>query len=264
MAEVDTSFYRPLLAPQSQSPLEILRMIGQANANRQFDQEYSARQAIGDAWKNRTLPDGSVDYSGVQGDIARNGGFLAGEGLGQAIRNSSAATDLKSKHQQILRQNFGALAAKPNVTDSDIAQAAVGSSAQGVPGQVVQDYAATMPREKDAAKRKEWLVTQQNRAQSPETIAQGTEGPIDDSGVRPQISQGRAGYERAGVGTSPGGLRTNLPIGEGAALERSAADITALRSKNTSLSERYERDRRPNPLAQGGWRQGIWSGDSRN
>jgi hypothetical protein len=235
MADV-ANVYQPLQAPQQQqlSPLAVLQMIGQMNANRQFEQEYSARQAIGDAWKNRTRPDGSTDYSGVQGDIARNGGFLAGEGLSQAIRNSSAATDLQSKHQQIMRQNFGSLAAKPNVTDADIAQAAVASSAQGVPGQVVQDYAATMPREKDAARRKEWLVTQQNRAQSPETIASGTEGPIDPSGVRPQISQGQAGYERAGVGTSPGGMRTNLPIGSGAALERSAADITALRSKNTS------------------------------
>jgi hypothetical protein len=235
MADV-ANVYQPLQAPQQQQlgPLQVLQMLGALNANRQFEQEYSARQAIGDAWKNRTRPDGSTDYSGVQGDIARNGGFLAGEGLNQAIRNASESTDLKSKHQQIMRQNFGVLAAKPKVDDTDIAQAAVASSAQGVPGQVVQDYAATMPREKDAAKRKEWLVTQQNRAQSPETIAGGTEGPIDPSGVRPQISQGQAGYERAGVGTSPGGMRTNLPIGSGAALERSAADITALRSKNTS------------------------------
>jgi len=50
----------------------------------------------------------------------------------------------------------------------------------------------------------------------------------------PQISEGQAAYQRAGVGASPGGMRTTLPIGEGAALERSAADITTLRSKNTS------------------------------
>jgi hypothetical protein len=236
MADVNTQIYQPLQAPQQQpmTPLSVLQMIGQINTNRLFDQEYSARQNIGQAYHDNTLPGGNINEPGLRTQIGQTGGFRAGEGLQQANANSSSDVDLKSKHQQIMRHNFGALAAKPNVTDADIAQAAVASSAQGVPGQVVQDYAATMPREKDAAKRKEWLVTQQNLAQSPETIARGTEGPIDNSGVRPQISEGQAGYQR--VAPSPGGvgMRTTLPIGSGAALERSAADITALRSKNTS------------------------------
>jgi hypothetical protein len=237
MAEVNTALYAPLQFPQQQvmSPLDTLLLIGQMRSNQIQQQEFEGRQNIGAAYQRRTLPNGDIDAPGLRSDIGRTAGFLAGEGLQQAT--ASADLGLKSSYLQAMRQRFGALASKPNVTDDDIASAKVDLGAQGVPGILVRDYASSIPRvrsAKDQNARQQWFVTQSNLARPASEIAGGTEGPIDPSGVRPQISEGRAAYERAGVGANPGGMRTNLPIGSGAALERSAADITALRSKNTS------------------------------
>jgi len=62
MGQVDTSFYRPLQAPAQQSPLELLQMLGQA-------QNYQARQAIGEAYRRNTLPNGEINVPGLRSDI---------------------------------------------------------------------------------------------------------------------------------------------------------------------------------------------------
>ena len=109
MADVNTQIYQPLQAPQQQpmTPLSVLQMIGQMNTNRLFDQEYSARQNIGQAYHDNTLPGGNINEPGLRTQIGQTGGFRAGEGLQQATANSSADVDLKSKHQQIMRHNLG-------------------------------------------------------------------------------------------------------------------------------------------------------------
>jgi hypothetical protein len=238
---VATDIYRPLQSPQQQQmqPADVVRLIGGMQENQIRQRSMDALQAIGGAYNRNVSPTGDINVSGLRSDIARNGGVLAGEGLNQATANSDADLRLRSGWQQTLRGIYGQLATLPNITDDHLAAAKVSAAGAGVPPGVIQQFVATMPRvrsTKDENARRQWLVTQGNLAQNPETIAQGTEGPIDASGVRPQISRGRAAYEMAGAGSAPGqpGMRTNLPIGSGPALERSAADITALRSKNTS------------------------------
>ena len=229
VGQVNMSSYQPLAPPPQQNPLQLLQLLAGA-------QEYRARQAIGNAYRDNTGPDGEINVPGLRSQIGQTGGFLAGQGLQQATANSAADLGLKTSYLQALRQRYGALASKPNVTDEDFAQAKVDLGAQGVPGGVIQQYDSMRPSVKDQAKLRQHLVTQSNLSQNPETTAQGTEGPIDASGVRPQISRGRAAYEMAGVGSAPGqpGMRTNFRLARGHALEKSAADITALRSKNTS------------------------------
>ena len=231
MTDVSTQIYQPFQANQQQlNPLQVLQMIGQINSNRLFEQEIQSRQAIGDAYRNSVDPTtGQLDTDKLQ-RLTPLTGYHAPEAVRQGIAASTETTGLKSTYQQILRQTFGALASKPTITDQDISAAMVDAGRQGVPGGFIQSYLSSMPQ----GNRRTWAVTQQNLSQNPETIAQGTEGPIDASGVRPQITRGRAAYEMASAGASPGGMRTTLPIGEGDALARSAADITALRSKNTS------------------------------
>jgi hypothetical protein len=234
VGSVSTDIYRPLQAPQNQAmqPLDVIRLIGGLQENQLRQNNLDALQGIGGAYQRNVSPTGDIDVGALRGDIARNGGVLAGQGLSQATANADADMRLRAGWQQTLRGVYGQLATQPNVTDDDLAAAKVAAAGAGVPPGLIQQYTATMPRAGKAFR--SWATTQSNLARSPSEIAGGTEGPIDESGVRPQISEGRAAYERAGVGASPGGMRTNLPVGEAAALERSAADITALRSKNTS------------------------------
>jgi hypothetical protein len=241
VGQVSTNIYQPLQPPNQgqMQPLDVIRMIGGLQENQIRQRNMDALQGIGGAYNRNISPTGDINVSGLRSDIARNGGVLAGEGLSQATANSDADLKLRSSWQQTLRGIYGQLGTQPSVTDDDLAAAKVAAAGAGIPPAAIQQFVSTMPRaksSKDVNARRQWLVTQGNLAQNPETVAQGTEGPIDASGVRPQISRGRAAYEMAGVGSAPGqpGMRTNLPVGSGAALERSAADITALRSKNTS------------------------------
>jgi hypothetical protein len=43
------------------NPLQVLQMLSVANQHRNFEQEYSARQPIGQAYKDRVSPTGEVD-----------------------------------------------------------------------------------------------------------------------------------------------------------------------------------------------------------
>lgn len=232
MADVNTAIYQPLQAPQQQQlgPLQILQMISSLNQAKLFEQEFQARQNIGEAYRQNTLPNGEINAPGLRTQIGQTGGFHAGEGLSQATANSAADAGLKSTYQQILRQTFGALSSKPVITDQDISAAKADAARQGVPGAFIQDYLADMPRArstKEQGARKEWAVTQSNLARGPEAIAGGTAGPVDEGGVRPDISQGEAAYRRAGVNpeapvaTQPGqtGMRTELPAGAKTRLE---------------------------------------------
>lgn len=215
MADVNTGMYQPLAAPQQQmSPLQALQLIGQLNANKLFNQEFEARQAIGNAYRANTGTNGEINTPGLRTDLGRNGGFLAGEALAQGIANSSADADLKSKYQQILRSTFGQLATKSLVTPQDISSAKADAARQGVPGAFIQDFASTMPQGKEA---KDWLVTQSNLARGPEAVA----APVTVPGPRGtpyQISEGAASRGRA-----EGGLQTGMAPGFTAAQEATGA-----------------------------------------
>lgn len=213
MTEVNTAIYSPLQAPQQQQlqPLQILQMIGQLNANKLFEQEYTARQNIGQAYHDNTGPNGEINAPGLRSQIGQTGGFHAGEALGQATGNSDADVKLKSTYAQILRQNFGQLATKPLITDADISSAKAAAAAQGIPGAAIQDFVSTLPR--DPAKRKDWAVDQSNLARGPEAIATGKAVP-GPSGESVEIPEGTASRVR-----SSGGLPTSLSPGVAGSFE---------------------------------------------
>ena len=193
---VSTDIYRPLQAPQSQAmtPLDAVRLIGGLQENQIRQRNLDALQAIGGAYSRNVSPTGDMDVSGLRSDIARNGGVLAGEGLSQATANSDADLKLRSSWQQTLRGIYGQLSTQTNVSDDALAAAKVAAAGAGVPPGVIQNFTSTMPRvqsAKDQNARRQWLVTQSNLARSPSEIAQGTEGPIDASGVRRKSRKGK-------------------------------------------------------------------------
>jgi hypothetical protein len=98
--QVDTSFYRPLQAPQQQqiTPLDALKILGQLRENQILQQTFEARQAIGNAYRDNTGDNGEINAPGLRSQIGRTGGFLAGEGLSQATSNSDADLRLKSAY----------------------------------------------------------------------------------------------------------------------------------------------------------------------
>lgn len=208
MADI-MNVYQPLQTPQ-QNPLQVLQMLGALNQAKLFNQEYQARQAIGNAYRANTGDNGELNTPGLRSQIGQTGGFLAGEGLSQATANSSADAALKSTYQQILRQTFGQLATKPVITDEDISIAKADAARQGVPGSFIQDYAATIPMggtRKGQAATKDWAVTQSNLARGPEAIATPTTipGPHAEPIAIPAGTASRI--------MSNGGLQTGMPPG---------------------------------------------------
>jgi hypothetical protein len=224
MPDVNTGMYQPLIAPQQPAlgPLQVLQLIGQLNQNKLFEQTYNARQAIGKAYENNTLPNGDLNAPGLRTDIGRTGGFLAGEGLGQATQNSEADVRLKSSYAGVLRQIFGQLSTKAVITPQDIATAKAAAAAQGVPGGVIQDFAASIPR--NSKEWKDFAVTQSNLARGPEAIAGGVTVPAGPRAIPTQIPEGQAARIRASgglqTGTEPGfaEAQTATGAGSGAAL----------------------------------------------
>lgn len=209
MADVNTAIYQPLQAPQQQQlgPLQVLQMIGQLNSNKLFQQEFQARQAIGQAYQDNTGPNGEINTPGLRTQIGQTGGFHAGEGLSQATANSASDAGLKSTYQTILRQTFGQLATKPVITDQDISTAKADAARQGVPGAFIQDYAATIPMGGRKGALKDWAVSQSNLARGPEAIS----APVtvqSPQGQSVQYPEGMASRVRAS-----GGLPTSLPPG---------------------------------------------------
>src|ERR1700757_1566494 len=115
---VNTDIYRPFQPqPQQMQPLDMIRLIGGLQENQNRQRNMDALQSIGQAYNRNVSPTGEIDVPGLRSDIARNGGVLAGEGLGQATANSDADLKLRSGWQQTLRGIYGQFANQPNVTD---------------------------------------------------------------------------------------------------------------------------------------------------
>jgi hypothetical protein len=236
MPDVDTSFYKPLQFQQQMGPLEMLQALGSINQSRLFQQEYSARQAIGNAYRDNTGPNGEINTPGLRTQIGQTGGFRAGEGLQQATQNSSADVGLKTSYQQILRGIFGQLATNAVITPEHIAAAKVAAGAQGVPSGVIQQFTASMPRvnsTKDQNKLKDWSASQANLATGPTATTSLVSGPINEqTGVRPLIPAGSAVRQAA-----TGGIVPDLPIGEAKSREASTDTAIALRNRNSHYAE---------------------------
>jgi hypothetical protein len=213
VGQVNTNLYQPLQPPNQgqMQPLDVIRMIGGLQENQIRQRNMDALQGISGAYSRHVSPTGETDVPGLRGDIARNGGVLAGEGLSQATANSDAEMRLRSGWQQTLRGIYGQLATQPDVTDDDLSAAKVAAAGADVPPGVIQQFVSTMPRvksAKDQDARRQWFLTQSNLARGPETTAVGVTVP-GPKGENRQISAGTAARGMA----QPGGLQTGMPPG---------------------------------------------------
>ena len=177
---------------QQMQPLDVVRLIGGLQENQIRQRNMDALQAIGGAYSRNVSPTGDINVAGLRGDIARNGGVLAGEGLSQATANSDADLKLRSGWQQTLRGIYGQLATLPNVTDDHLAQAKVDAAGAGVPPAAIQQFVSTMPRASNQKALKNWATTQSLNASGPTATTSLTSGPVNEqTGVRPLDSSRR-------------------------------------------------------------------------
>jgi hypothetical protein len=224
--QVDTSFYRPFQPPPQQNLLQLLQIAGMAR-------ELQSRQSIGDAYSSSVDPaTGELDYSKLRTALPQTG-FYAPEAVAQGIANSSAAAARDTGYQQTLRGVFSQFATQPTVTDLDLANAKQRAAASGVPGGVINSYAASMPPLSDQKGIKNWAVTQANTSAGPASTTTLVPGAVNEqTGVRPMIPAGSAVRQAAA-----GGLVPELPLGEAKSREASTDTAIALRARNANYAQ---------------------------
>lgn len=156
---VDTSIYANVNPPQP-NPLTMAGQVASfqnaLNQNRLFQQQNSARQAIGQAYQAATDPTtGQLDNNKFSASVAGNpdAAYLAGEATQQNLTNQTAQTELKTKQLQLAHQQysgvanaFGTLAANPNVGYKDFISMGGDLISQGlVDPKVVATELANLP-----------------------------------------------------------------------------------------------------------------------
>jgi hypothetical protein len=246
MADVDTSIYKSLGANnQAMSPLQVLQLITQSNANKLFQQTYDARQGIADAYKNNVDENGNLDTRGLQRAVATQGGFLAPEAVGQGITNSTAQFANQEQQQKYLQSTIGSLTALPNPTIRDVNNWAVNVARNtNAPPEMIQglvDGAYSAGNDPKALKK--YLATQGIFSLGTQALA-GQSGPPTEAGAPTQISTGEAILRRAGVGPQssqgvappvttgqPTGMVTGMAPGFQAAAGPSGALMGAARAR---------------------------------
>jgi hypothetical protein len=207
VTDTDTSFYKPNPANTAMTPLQVLQLVGAANQNKLFNQTYDARQAIGNAYKANVDPNGNVDQRGLIHDIAGTGGFLAGEGIGQAQGNVGTQFANQQNQQKYLQSTLGSLAALPNPTMRDINNWAVSVARNtNAPPEMIQslvDGANAIGNDPKALKK--YIATQGIFSLGNAALG-GEAGPPTAGGAPTQISTGEAILRRGGVGPATTGL----------------------------------------------------------
>jgi hypothetical protein len=207
------------------TPTGVVGLVNGINQSRLFQQEYSARQGIADAYRDSTDPTtGVIDQQGLSARLARSG-FGAGEALHQGAVNAATQLDLQTRRTQYLRDSIGAIADKPNPTKADVVGLGVSihRNVPSLPEEAIQGFIDNAPE--NPRELKKYLVTQRNLAVGSAGLMPSVPGTVNPrTGVAPMVSQGQANYQNAGVGegqpTNNGpGRVTALPIGSGSAME---------------------------------------------
>jgi hypothetical protein len=211
MPDVDTSFYKPLVAPQQQqiNPMQALDMIGALTRNHIMQQELQSRQAVGDIYKQSVDENGNLDTDKLS-RLAPTTGWYAPEATRAATDNASALTDLFAKYQQPLNGIFGDLSTKASITPQDIAERMTLAAGRHIPGKVVQQYLSSLPSLDNQKAVKDWTATRANLASGPQmstTLEGGNVNP--QTGVRPLVPAG-SNVRQAVTG---GGIIPELPNG---------------------------------------------------
>lgn len=255
MAEIDTSIYKqnPIQPVRPLDPMQAIQMLGGLNQNALFQQTYQARQGVGDAYKDYARHNDPVL---LQRDIATKGGFEAGPAVGQAVSNSQSQFKQQVDQANYLRSTVAALAAKKDLSPSDLVRWASGVARQtNAPASMISsilDEAYKIGNNPDALRR--YLTTQALTAMGVGAL-EGEAGPPDAAGTPQQITRGEAIERRTGVipptaagvtgmptAVAPGFQEAATQSGQVMGAERArarnfASDIYPMREALTSLEK---------------------------
>lgn len=217
------------------NPLQVLGAIGQINQAKLFGQTYEARQNIGNAYRDNTNPDGSINRPGLMRDIGQGGGFLAGEGVSQALGNEGTGiTNVTNQRNQDAESNrfvadrIGSLAVKPDVSADDVHGLAL-DIARTVPSIPTKTINSMMDIAlKDPQGIKAGIAKLQNIALGASGISSRLTVPDDQTGAPTSIQVGSANYPTPGK--LPGQVTTGLSPGQTKSSEIMQNDLD--RAKN--------------------------------
>jgi hypothetical protein len=204
MADVSNLYPAP---PQQQqnalagNPLGVIDMVSKLNQNALFQQEFNAKKAIGHAYQKAINPQtGVIDTPTLMREIQANpdAGFLAGEASagalsrqGQAISNATSAFTLAQNQNNYLRDTFGSLANKPNLTREDLYNAVVMIGRNtNVPTSTLTNYIRSVPNDPKALR--DFALSMQAQAVGASGTAARVAGPPAQSGAPTTVPAGAA------------------------------------------------------------------------
>lgn len=149
----------------------------QANQNALFQQEFSAKKALGGAYSQAIDPDtGQLDTNKLMTFIGQPGnpaGILGGQLAGEALTRRQSELDIQTRQQALAQARrlsantaLGALATNPKATPGDALGTMADLYRTGVlDAQTAQQYITTTPS--DPAAFKDWLGQLQKQTLSP-------------------------------------------------------------------------------------------------
>lgn len=246
MADVQTGFYpqAPTNGFGAMTPAGIVGLVQGINTNKLFQQTFDARQGVADAYKNNVGPDGTIDQPGLVRDLA-NSGFNAGEALHQGTANEAARFDLLAKQHNAVRDLFGSLADKPDLSKADLYSTAAKAAKMGIDPQIIRSYLADAPTKGGALR--SYVTTLGNQAQGASSTSGGEAGPPGPTSAPTTVTHGAANYMRRGIGVQPEnapGMATGLPPGTPESMQGAAH----MYNEATAAAGKY--GQRVNPLRQ--------------
>ena len=204
----------PIAPPQngfgSMTPAGIVGLVQGINQNKLFQQTYDARQGVADAYRNNINPDSSINQPGLVRDLARSG-FGAGEALHQGTANEAARFELLAKQHNAVRDLFGSLADKPDLSKADLYSTAAKAAQMGIDPQIIRSYLADAPTKSGSLRA--YVTTLGNQATGAGATAAGEAGPPSATSAPTTITHGAANYLRRGLSNEQPGMTTGLPPG---------------------------------------------------
>lgn len=177
---IDTSMYTTKLEDPVNLLTGLTAATGQMQQNRKNNQEFFARQAIGQAYQGAIDPQtGQLDTNKLLSTVANDprAAYMTGEVAQQAqarqheqINIAKAQQDLSQARQAALNNLFGPIAADPKATQADLYKAVSEGYKHGViPPDMAMDAIQNTPS--DPAEFRTWVNRHVVQAQSPEKQA---------------------------------------------------------------------------------------------
>lgn len=227
MADISSLYPQAPQQSNALNPLSIIGAVQGINQAQLFNQEFKARNAIGQAYQNAINPKtGEIDTPTLMRGIQSNpdAGFLAGEASqgalarqGQSISNQNAQLDQSQKQIDLLRGIVGPLATKPGVTKNDVINAVVTASRQSpaIPTELLTNWLGSVPN--DSRGIQNYVNTTLAQQAGPAGLNRVTGPPVQsgpNAGAQTQMPlAGTIWGNQQQPNSAPGQTVTSLPPG---------------------------------------------------